>query len=136
MTEIVPAGRHLERALEIVEALAQFPQDTMLADRAAASRGSGSRSRRAAARGARGHATLETAWAGASRFAGGEGRGGGGAGGLMAARDRGPDLHKSYGSVEAVRGVSFEVEPGEVFGLLGPNGAGKTTTVEILEGYR
>jgi ABC-2 type transport system ATP-binding protein len=46
------------------------------------------------------------------------------------------DLHKSYGSVEAVRGVSFAVESGEVFGLLGPNGAGKTTTVEILEGYR
>jgi ABC-2 type transport system ATP-binding protein len=46
------------------------------------------------------------------------------------------DLHKAYGSVEAVRGVSFEVEQGEVFGLLGPNGAGKTTTVEILEGYR
>ena len=38
--------------------------------------------------------------------------------------------------MEAVRGVSFEVERGEVFGLLGPNGAGKTTTVEILEGYR
>jgi ABC-2 type transport system ATP-binding protein len=46
------------------------------------------------------------------------------------------DLRKSYGPVEAVRGVSFEVERGEVFGLLGPNGAGKTTTVEILEGYR
>ncbi len=46
------------------------------------------------------------------------------------------DLHKSYGTVEAVRGVSFAVERGEVFGLLGPNGAGKTTTVEILEGYR
>ncbi|MEA2364315.1 MAG: type transport system ATP-binding protein [Thermoleophilaceae bacterium] len=46
------------------------------------------------------------------------------------------DLHKSYGSFEAVRGVSFEVDPGEIFGLLGPNGAGKTTTVEILEGYR
>jgi ABC-2 type transport system ATP-binding protein len=46
------------------------------------------------------------------------------------------DLHKSYGQVEAVRGLSFSVDPGEVFGLLGPNGAGKTTTVEILEGYR
>jgi ABC-2 type transport system ATP-binding protein len=46
------------------------------------------------------------------------------------------DLHKSYGHVEAVRGLSFTVERGEVFGLLGPNGAGKTTTVEILEGYR
>ena len=46
------------------------------------------------------------------------------------------DLRKSYGPVEAVRGVSFEVGRGEVFGLLGPNGAGKTSTVEILEGYR
>ena len=46
------------------------------------------------------------------------------------------DLRKSYGHVEAVRGVSFEIEQGEVFGLLGPNGAGKTTTVEVLEGYR
>jgi ABC-2 type transport system ATP-binding protein len=46
------------------------------------------------------------------------------------------DLRKSYGPVEAVRGLSFEVARGEVFGLLGPNGAGKTSTVEILEGYR
>ena len=46
------------------------------------------------------------------------------------------DLRKSYGSVEAVRGLTFAVRRGEVFGLLGPNGAGKTTTVEILEGYR
>jgi ABC-2 type transport system ATP-binding protein len=46
------------------------------------------------------------------------------------------DLHKSYGEHPAVRGIDFEVAPGEVYGLLGPNGAGKTTTVEILEGYR
>jgi ABC-2 type transport system ATP-binding protein len=46
------------------------------------------------------------------------------------------DLQKSYGPVHAVRGIDFDVAPGEVFGLLGPNGAGKTTTVEILEGYR
>src|SRR5271170_5930004 len=46
------------------------------------------------------------------------------------------DLVKRYGDVEAVRGISFTVDEGEVFGLLGPNGAGKTSTVEILEGLR
>jgi len=46
------------------------------------------------------------------------------------------NLTKRYGEVEAVRGISFQVAEGEVFGLLGPNGAGKTSTVEILEGLR
>ena len=46
------------------------------------------------------------------------------------------DLSKAYGAHEALRGVSFSVRRGEVFGLLGPNGAGKTTAVEILEGHR
>ena len=45
-------------------------------------------------------------------------------------------LQKSYGDVDAVRGIDLHVDRGEVFALLGPNGAGKTTTVEILEGYR
>jgi ABC-2 type transport system ATP-binding protein len=44
-------------------------------------------------------------------------------------------LAKSYRAVEAVRDVSFAVQPGEVFALLGPNGAGKTTTLSVLEGY-
>jgi len=81
LTEIVPAGRHLERALEIAEALAQFPQQTMLADRAAALEGIGltlEEGMRLEARSAL--PTRETAWAGASRFAAGEGRGGAGAG--------------------------------------------------------
>ncbi len=46
------------------------------------------------------------------------------------------DLVKSYGAVQAVRGLSFAVAPGEIFGLLGPNGAGKTTTIECLIGLR
>ena len=45
-------------------------------------------------------------------------------------------LVKRYGDVEAVRGISFDVAPGEVFAILGPNGAGKSTTVEIMEGHR
>jgi ABC-2 type transport system ATP-binding protein len=46
------------------------------------------------------------------------------------------NLRKSYGGHDAVRDVSFSVEPGEIFGILGPNGAGKTTTVECLAGLR
>src|SRR2546423_902500 len=46
------------------------------------------------------------------------------------------NLHKSYGDVEAVRGIDLEVNRSEIFAFLGPNGAGKTTTVEILEGFR
>ena len=45
-------------------------------------------------------------------------------------------LRKSYGEYEALRGIDFSVEHGEVFSILGPNGAGKTTTLEILEGFR
>jgi ABC-2 type transport system ATP-binding protein len=46
------------------------------------------------------------------------------------------ELHKSYGAVERLHGISFEVQAGEILGFLGVNGAGKTTTIEILEGYR
>lgn len=46
------------------------------------------------------------------------------------------DLHKSYGDLKAVNGISFEVLEGEIFGLLGPNGAGKSTTLEIIETLR
>ena len=45
-------------------------------------------------------------------------------------------LTKSYGEVQALRGIDFEVQSGEIFAMLGPNGAGKSTTVEILEGLR
>lgn len=46
------------------------------------------------------------------------------------------DLHKRYGDIAAVYGVTFEVEQGDFFGILGPNGAGKTTTLETIEGLR
>ena len=46
------------------------------------------------------------------------------------------ELRRSYGSLEAVRGIDLEIRRGEIFALLGPNGAGKTTTLEILEGFR
>ena len=57
------------------------------------------------------------------------------------AKETGPvivveDLRKRYGDIQAVDGVSFQVERGEVFALLGPNGSGKTTTIEIIEGMR
>jgi ABC-2 type transport system ATP-binding protein len=45
-------------------------------------------------------------------------------------------LHKSYGALEAVRGIDLDIAPRQIFAFLGPNGAGKTTTVEVLEGYR
>jgi enoyl-CoA hydratase len=81
LTEVVPAGAHLERALEIAEGLAGFPQDTMLADRRAAIEGLGMTLEEGLALESQsGGATLETAVRGAARFAGGEGRGGEGAG--------------------------------------------------------
>ena len=81
LTEVVGAGAHLDRALEVAEGLATFPQDTMLADRAAALASFGHPLEAGLAiEAAAGLPTLQTALAGASRFAGGEGRGGAGAG--------------------------------------------------------
>jgi enoyl-CoA hydratase len=81
LTEVVPAGRHLDRALEIAEGLATFPQETMLADRRAAIEGLGLPLADGLALEAQaGPAVFADAQAGAARFAGGEGRGGAGAG--------------------------------------------------------
>jgi enoyl-CoA hydratase len=81
VTELVPAGRHLERAQELAENLAAFPQETMLADRLAALEGIGMPFEQGLDREARsGLALHEIAQRGAARFAGGEGRGGAGAG--------------------------------------------------------
>ena len=44
------------------------------------------------------------------------------------------EISKSFGEVRAVKGISFSVEQGEIFGFLGPNGAGKTTTISMLSG--
>ena len=81
VTEVVANGRAIERALEYAEGLAAFPQETMLADRAAAIAGFGLPLDEALALEAKsGAPTQEVAWRGAARFAGGEGRGGAGAG--------------------------------------------------------
>jgi enoyl-CoA hydratase len=81
VSEVVPNGSHLDRALEYAEGLAAFPEETMLADRMAAIRGFGLPLDEALALEAKsGKETLEVAWRGAARFAGGEGRGGEGAG--------------------------------------------------------
>ena len=81
LTEVVPEGAHLERALAIAEALARFPQETMLADRQAAIGGIGLTFEEGMAFEAEsGPRTFATAAQGAARFAGGEGRGGAGAG--------------------------------------------------------
>ena len=81
LTEVVPPGRHLERALEIAQALARFPQETMLADRRAAIEGFGLPLDEALAlEAATGPQVHEAGVRGAARFAGGEGRGGAGAG--------------------------------------------------------
>jgi enoyl-CoA hydratase len=81
VTEIVDQGRHVERALEYAEGLAAFPQETMLSDRRAAIEGSGMTLEEGLKLEAESALpTREVAWRGAARFAGGEGRGGEGAG--------------------------------------------------------
>jgi enoyl-CoA hydratase len=81
VNEVTPKGKALDRALQIAEALATFPQETMLADRRAAIEGSGLPLREGLRVEAEaGRATFEVAQRGAARFAGGEGRGGAGAG--------------------------------------------------------
>ena len=81
VNEVTAAGEHLDRALEYAEALASFPQETMLADRHAAIHGIGMTFEEGLKLEAEsGAKTLEVAWRGAARFAGGEGRGGAGAG--------------------------------------------------------
>jgi enoyl-CoA hydratase len=81
ITELVPFGRHLDRALELAEGLAAFPQETMLADRMAAIEGIGMPFEQGLEREARNGLPLhEISQAGAARFAAGEGRGGAGAG--------------------------------------------------------
>jgi enoyl-CoA hydratase len=81
LTELVEPGRHLERALEYAEGLASFPQETMLADRAAALQSFGHPlDAGLAIEAGSGLPTLQVAQAGAARFAGGQGRGGAGAG--------------------------------------------------------
>ena len=81
LTEVVPPGQHRERALEIAEGLARFPQETMLADRSAAIDGLGMTLEEGLAREAQAGPEVYAAGArGAARFAGGEGRGGAGAG--------------------------------------------------------
>jgi enoyl-CoA hydratase len=81
VNEVVPQGRHLERALELAQGLAGFPQETMLADRRAAIEGSGlPLSEGLALEASAGREVFEAAQRGAARFAGGEGRGGVGAG--------------------------------------------------------
>ncbi len=81
VSEVVPAGEHLRRALEVAQALASFPQETMLADRRAVLEGAGlSLAEGLALEATGGPATIAVAARGAARFAAGEGRGGAGAG--------------------------------------------------------